>query len=96
MDREITNVMHLVLSKLIRMRKWGGAHTEITNLTKGLPFHYRSSQKGKKIIQKAIKELVKREFLLLKQSTLETHVSLNPRKTKEIRDFLNFLNKNIK
>lgn len=85
---ETTKVMHLILSKLVRMKKWGGAHTEITNLTKGLPFHYRSNQRGKKTIQKAIKELVKREFLLLKQSTLETHVSLNPRKTKQISEFL--------
>ncbi len=89
MEKEVADVMCLILSKLIRMKKWGGAHTEISNLTKGLPFHYRSNQRGKKAVQKAIKELAKKEFLILKKSALEMHVSLNPRKRENISEFFN-------
>jgi hypothetical protein len=86
MDKE--NIMWLMLSKLNRMGKIGGNHTEIINLYKSLPTHFKSSNKGKKQIQKAIKELLKREFLLQKPSTGELHVSLNPRKIKEIIKFI--------
>ena len=89
MDREINNIMWLMLSKLNRMRKIGGSHTEISNLYKSLPSHFTSSNKGKKKIQKAVKELLKKEFLLQKPSTGELHVSLNPRKIKEIIEFIN-------
>jgi hypothetical protein len=88
MDKEIINIMWLMLSKLNRMDKIGGAHTEIINLYKGLPLHLRSSNQGKKKIQKAVKELIKREFLLQKPSTGELHISINPRKLKEIIEFI--------
>mgnify|MGYP001619258776 CR=1 FL=1 len=55
---EETKVMWLIIEKLARMNRWGGSHTEITNLTKGLPLHYIRSNKGKRTIQKAIKELI--------------------------------------
>lgn len=88
MDKEVTNIMWFMLSKLNRMRKIGGSHTEIKNLHKGLPTHFKSSNKGKKKIQKAIKELFKKTYLLTKPSTGEIHVSLNPRKIKEIIEFI--------
>lgn len=87
MTNEKIKVMRLMVTKLIRMDKWGGAHTEIRNLTKGLPQHFTSSKKGKKIIQKAIKELIRKEFLIIKPSTRELHVSLNPRKMRKIKQF---------
>jgi len=88
MDRDVEEIMKHILRKLVRMRKIGGAHTEITNLTKGLSYKYKSTRKGKKQIAKALKELRKRELLLSKPSTGEIHVSLNPRKVMDIQEFL--------
>lgn len=88
MDKEVVDVIWFILSKLNRMGKIGGSHTEIINLYKSLPMYFRSSNKGKKIIQKAVKELLRREYLLQKPSTGEIHVSLNPRKLKEIIAFI--------
>lgn len=88
MDKEIFDIMKIFLLKLIRMKKIGGSHTEIKNLTKGLPFRYTCTKKGQKAIEKAIKELVNIQFLLTKSSTGELHISINPRKTKEIQEFL--------
>ena len=88
MEKEVSQVMWHILSKLSRLEKIGGAHTEIANLHKGLPSHFRASKQGKKTIQKAIKEMFDKEYLLQKPSTGEIHVSLNPRKIKEISDFI--------
>lgn len=87
MANDKIKVMRLIITKLVRMDKWGGAHTELRNLTKGLPQNFTSSKKGKKIIQKAIKELIKKEFLIIKPSTRELRVSLNPRKVRKIKQF---------
>ncbi|MBU1203965.1 MAG: hypothetical protein KKG60_02765 [Nanoarchaeota archaeon] len=88
MDNETIHIMWHILSKLNRMNKIGGAHTEIKNLGKGLPSSLTSTNKGKKRIKEAIKELISNEFLLTKPSTGEIHVSLNPRKLKDIREFI--------
>lgn len=88
MDEDVEEIIKHILRKLVRMRKIGGAHTEITNLTKGLSYTYRSTRKGKKKITKALKELRRRRFLLDKPSTGEIHVSINPRMIKEIQDLL--------
>ena len=88
MEKEVAQVIWHVLSKLSRMNKIGGAHTEIKNLEKGLPSQFKSSKQGKKIIQEAIKEMFNKEYLLQKPSTGEIHVSLNPRKIKEIKEFI--------
>ncbi len=88
MESKIEQVIWHILSKLSRMNKIGGSHTEIKNLEKGLPSHFRTSKQGRKIIQEAIKEMFNKEYLLQKPSTGEIHVSLNPRKIKEIQDFI--------
>ncbi len=88
MEKEIIQVIWYILSKLSRMNKIGGSHTEIKNLEKGLPSHFRTSKQGKKQIQEAIKEMFQREYLLQKPSTGEIHVSLNPRKINEIKEFI--------
>ena len=48
-------IQEKILRKLMAMNppKWGGSHTEETNLVKGLPSHLR----GEKVVEKAIKEL---------------------------------------
>ena len=88
MDDDVEIIIKAFLRKLIRMRKIGGSHTEIINLTKGLSSVYRNTRSGKKKIAKAIKEMRNREFLLSKPSTGEEHISINPRKFKEIQEFL--------
>ncbi len=77
-------IMKKILRKLINLNIWGGRHTEIKNLQKGLPSHIRGTKEHKK----AIKELIKREFLKTKPSTGEIHVGLNSHKQKEIFEFL--------
>lgn len=67
---------------------WGGKHTEIKNITKGLPDTFLSDHEGKKIIKKAIKSLINDGWIIAKKSTGEIHVSLNPRKTREIKQFI--------
>ena len=81
-------VMWFILVKLTNMGKFGGAHTALRNITRGLPSSITQNNKGKKLIEHAIKELSREEFLLAKPSTGETHISLNPRKIKEIREFI--------
>jgi len=84
MDEKI--IQDKILRKLMSMKpaKWGGSHTEEKNLVKGLPKHLR----GGKIVDKAIEELYKLEFLIRLKKTGEWHVSLNPRKKEEIYRFL--------
>ena len=43
---------------------------------------------AKKLVEKAIKELYQKDFLLKSKKTGEWHVSLNPQKKKEIYNFL--------
>ena len=45
--------------------KWGSSHTEEINLVKGLPSHLR----GEKIVEKSIKELYQKEFLIKSKKT---------------------------
>jgi len=79
-------VQDKILRKLMVMSppKWGNSHTEEDNLVKGLPKYLR----GTKIVQNAIEELYKMEFLTKLKKTGEWHVSLNPRKKEEIYRFL--------
>lgn len=71
-----------LLFKLYRKGKWGGAHTPLKNL-----FHLMDHASIKES-EKAIKELANSEWILLKISTGEKHISLNSHKTKEIKDFI--------
>lgn len=77
-------IMRRFLRKLMNLNMWGGKHTEIKNLQKALPDHLR----GTKEMKIAIKELIDREFLNVKPSTGELHISLNAHKQREIYDFL--------
>ena len=83
MDTE-TAIMKRFLRKLMNLNIWGGRHTELTNLLKCLPRHLR----GTKDAKNALQELVNRQFILIKLSTGEKHLSLNTHKQKEIYDFV--------
>lgn len=71
-----------ILNKMVRWRKWGGAHTG--NILKGLP----RAIWGKKIVKKAVKELEDSGWLLSAKKTGEKHYFLNPAKSYEILEFL--------
>ena len=77
-------IMKRFLRKLVNLNIWGGRHTELTNLKKALPKHIR----GEKVVEEAIKDLVTNEFITIKQSTGEIHISLNSKKQQEIYDFI--------
>ena len=77
-------IMVRFLRKLMNLNIWGGKHTESKNLLKALPKHLR----GEKVTDEAMKELYRLEFLMSKPSTGEIHISLNPRKKKEVSEFL--------
>ena len=90
MDTEF--LKKLILKKLIRANIWGGKHTPIDFIIKGLPEHYHNTHKGKKIIEKTFKELANNNWIIiLAKKTRKgsgSHVSLNPRKIGEIKTFL--------
>jgi len=77
-------IMKRFLRKLLNLNIWGGRHTELKNLQKSLPDHLRGCKESKE----AIKDLINKEFLNIKLSTGEKHVSLNSHKQKEIYEFL--------
>ncbi|MDP4012361.1 MAG: hypothetical protein Q8R00_02040 [Candidatus Nanoarchaeia archaeon] len=82
----------LILQKLVRANVWGGKHTPIEFVVKGIPEHYRNTHKGQKAVEKALKELTNDNLIIfLPKKTGKgagDHVSLNPRKVSEIRQFL--------
>lgn len=82
----------IVLSKLIRSNMWGGKHTPLDFIRKGIPEHYRNTHQGIRTFDRMIKELVKDEWviILLKRSGKgsDEHISLNPRKVGDIKSFL--------
>lgn len=82
----------LVLQKLIRSNVWGGKHTPLDFVKKGVPEHFRNTHKGKKALEKVLKELANDEWIILLPKRTgrgsDDHVSLNPRKVSEIKGFL--------
>ncbi len=87
-EKEVKFVMWHIIIRLQNMRKWGGAHSELKRVVKSLPSQYTERPQGKKLIKKAIKNLTNLGFIGIYKKTEEDHTSLNPRKTKEIRDFV--------
>ena len=89
---EIDILRKLILQKLIRSNVWGGKHTPLDFVIKGVPEHYRNTHKGKKAVEKALKELTNDEWIIILSKRTgrgsDDHVSLNPRKISEIKQFL--------
>ena len=67
-----------LLRKLLHHKYIGAKHTSIDNLPKSFPKHLRGE------IKKAIKELIKKGFLLVKPTSYGLEVSVNPNKLEEI------------
>ncbi len=89
---ETTVLKKLILQKLVRANIWGGKHTPLDFVTKSIPEHYRNTHKGMKVIEKVIKELTNDEWIIILSKRTgggsDDHVSLNPRKVSEIKQFL--------
>ena len=73
-----------ILEYLRRKKKWGGAHTSVKNLASKIS----RDKRGSKEVKEAIADLFKEGKLILKPTTEDNHVSLNPIFTKEIMDEL--------
>ncbi len=88
----------LFLQKLVRANIWGGKHTPLDFVTKGAPENYKNTHKGKKLIESVLKDLVNNEWIiiLIKKTGKGSgsHISLNPRKVSEIKQFLEKINYN--
>jgi len=87
-SKDVSLIAKLILERLNNMDKWGGAHSELKRVVKSLPSYLKDNNQGKKKINKAIKLLVNQRLLMIKPSTGEFHVSLNPRMKKEIYEFI--------
>jgi len=90
--KETDLLKRLIVQKLIRTNVWGGKHIPLDFTYKGIPEHYRNTHKGRKTLEKALKELRNNEWIIVltKRSGKgsDDHVSLNPRKVSEIKQFL--------
>lgn len=89
---EIRAIMKLILERLSNMNKWGGAHTALDDIKRSLPSHLRENKKGKRDIEKAIKNLANFGFILVGKKrtgkSSDIHISLNTRNKKEIYEFI--------
>ena len=79
---EEKELIQAIIEKLYRLKYIGGRHTEIKNIHKGM--------KGisEREIEKAIKYVINRGIIQTHIKTKETHVSINPKKIKEIHKIL--------
>lgn len=89
---EIQRLKRLILTALMDKGKYGGAHTQLDNITHHLPDEFLNNKKGQKEIDEAIKELNNSYWIIvLKKKTgkgSDLHISINPRAIKEISGFL--------
>ncbi len=81
-NEEFEKLKAELLFKLYRRGIWGGRHTPIKNL------YYLVNQPSIKESEKIVKELSNLGWVQIKKSTGEVHISLNPHKKKEIKDFI--------
>jgi len=89
---EVDVLKRLILQKLVRGNVWGGKYTPLDFVTKGIPEHYRNTHPGRKVVEKVLKDLTNVEWIIILAKRTgrgsDDHVSLNPRKVGEIKQFL--------
>ncbi len=89
---EIDVLKKLMLQKLVNSNMWGGKHTPLDFVERGIPEHYRITHKGRKKVEQVLKELTNDGWIILLGKRTghgsDEHVSLNPRKVSEIKQFL--------
>ncbi len=81
-----------ILRKLVRANILGGKHTPLDFVKKGIPDHYQNTHKGRKIVEKVVKELVNDEWIIVVAKKTgkgsDHHVALNSRKVSEIKQYV--------
>ncbi len=77
-------IKKFIVRKLYRKKMWLHKHTNIHNLPKGLSNELRVSRE----VKKATEELLKEQILLSKPTHYGLEISLNPKKIKEIEEFI--------
>lgn len=89
---EVDIPQKLILQKLANANVWGGKHTPLDFVRKGMPEHYRNTHSGQRAFSRALRELVNLGWIMViaKRTGKGTdeHVSLNTRMVAEIRCFL--------
>lgn len=90
---ETTRAKKFILRQLIKQRKIGGSHTPLDNVTQHLSNEFLKEKRTKKIIMSALKGLLNDGMVnVLKKKTgkgSDLHISVNPKKLKEIAELLN-------
>ena len=80
------------MQRLIRSNVWGGKHIPLNFISKGLPSVYQNTHKGKVSVEKTLKELINNGWIIILTKRTgkgsDDHISLNPRKVSEIKQFL--------
>jgi len=75
-------LIQAIIEKLYRLRYIGGRHTEMKNIHKGM------EGISEKEIEKTVRYLANKGIIQIHIKTKETHVSINPKKMKEIHRIL--------
>ena len=82
----------MILQKLIRANMWGAKHTPLDFIRRGIPEHYRNTHQGQRELEKALKETINDGWSIIHLKRTgkgsDEHVSLNPRRISEIKQFL--------
>jgi hypothetical protein len=73
-----------ILRKLYMDNRIGGRHTSIDNLKKGVPSDFLI----KKRFERAIKDIIKEGYIVIKPTNYGTQVSLNPNMIPRIESIL--------
>lgn len=81
MGRE-NQLMVQILEKMLYHNWIGGKHTSEDNIPKSFPKHLRGE------VKKALRQLVRLNFILIKPTNYGKEVSLNPQMVKEIKQFI--------
>ncbi len=80
--KENEQLKGFIVKKLFHHGFIGGRHTDMENLKKGLPSHCKGD------VKEAARELIREEILIPKPTSYGFHVSLNPRKRREMEEYL--------
>lgn len=90
--KDVNVLKRLILQKLIRANLWGGKHTPLHFIKKGIPEHYRNTPRGKRDVEKALGELAKEGWVIILSKRTgkgyDDHISLSSKKVSEIKQFL--------
>jgi ribonucleotide reductase beta subunit family protein with ferritin-like domain len=79
---EEKELQQAIVEKLYRLKYIGGRHTELANIRKGM------KDVSDKEIEHTIKYLINQGIIQIAIKTIEPHVSINPRKMKEVHRIL--------